>query len=52
MGGVLYGLLITLIFFAVCTIIGLFFSDIDNLQHDGFNERAAGILSFVDIVSN
>jgi hypothetical protein len=64
MGGVLYGLIATSIFFVVCTIIGAFFVNTggfdihnavdkdDNLIVGGFDKTTAGIFSLTDIVSN
>jgi hypothetical protein len=51
MAGVIYGLVATLVFFAVCTIIGMFFSNTGNLS-SMFDEKTQGIFSFVDIASN
>jgi hypothetical protein len=65
MSGVLYGLILTLIFFILCTVIGLFFSNTGhfNIHHPvdsdptkiikgGFDAQTAGIFSFSDIMSN
>jgi hypothetical protein len=51
MGGVLYGLIVTCVFFVLCTIIGVFFSDTGGLP-PMFDKETQGIFSFVDIVSN
>jgi hypothetical protein len=51
MGGVLYGVVLTVIFFVICTIIGLFFDNTGGLP-DMFDSQTKGIFSFVDIVSN
>jgi hypothetical protein len=51
MSGVLYGFVLTFIFFVVITIIGVFFIDLGNYTGQ-FDTKTAGIFSFNDIVSN
>jgi ABC-type glycerol-3-phosphate transport system permease component len=50
LSGVLYGFILTFIFFVLCTLIGVFFSNLGGYQ--GFDTQTAGIFSFNDIVSN
>jgi hypothetical protein len=50
-GGVVYGTILTFIFFALCTVVGLFFANTGGLPAF-FDKESQGIFSFVDIVSN